>query len=84
MRQLFCYGLALEQVPEFCAPTEEYPEGIAPFKVPYATMLPKRGEVDNLLVPVAISASHIAFNSIRMEPTWVGRSTLLSFRVCLS
>ena len=29
------------------------------------------GEVNNLLVPVALSASHVAFNSIRLEPTWM-------------
>ena len=30
-----------------------------------------RGEVENLLVPVAVSASHVAFNAIRLEPTWM-------------
>jgi hypothetical protein len=59
------------KVPKFCAPTPAFPKGIAPFSVPYSTMLPKEGEVSNLLVPVALSASHIAFNSIRMEPTWM-------------
>jgi hypothetical protein len=34
-------------------------------------MVPKRGEASNLVVPVAVSASHVAFNSIRMEPTWM-------------
>lgn len=28
-------------------------------------------QVDNLLVPVAVSASHVAFNAVRMEPTWM-------------
>lgn len=44
---------------------------LAPFALPYSIMLPKRGEVDNLVVPVAVSASHVAFNSVRMEPTWM-------------
>ena len=34
-------------------------------------MVPKKNEASNLLVPVAVSASHIAFNSIRMEPQWM-------------
>ena len=32
--------------------------------------MPRRGECANLLVPVCISASHIAFGSIRMEPVF--------------
>lgn len=40
----------------------------APFQVPYRVMIPKN--VDNLLVPVAVSASHVGFSAIRMEPTW--------------
>jgi hypothetical protein len=59
------------KVPAFCVATEDFPNGIAPFLLPYSTMLPQRGEVENLLVPVAISASHVAFNSVRMEPTWM-------------
>jgi hypothetical protein len=59
------------KVPAFCVATEDFPNGIAPFLLPYSTMLPKREEVENLLVPVAISASHVAFNSVRMEPTWM-------------
>lgn len=41
---------------------------IRPWQVPYSVMLPKR--VDGLLVPVAVSASHVGFGAIRMEPTW--------------
>ena len=40
-----------------------------PYQIPYRTIVP-RG-VDGLLVPVALSASHIAFSSVRMEPTWM-------------
>jgi N-acetyl-beta-hexosaminidase len=59
------------KVPNYCVATVAFPSGISPFPLPYAAMLPKRGEVDNLIVPVALSASHVAFNSIRMEPTWM-------------
>jgi hypothetical protein len=41
----------------------------APFQVPYGAIVP-RG-VDGLLVPVAMSATHIAFSAVRMDPTWV-------------
>jgi hypothetical protein len=43
----------------------------APFFMPYDAMLPRRAEVTNLLVPVAVSASHVRFNAVRMEPTWM-------------
>ncbi len=40
----------------------------AAFQVPYGAIVPKR--VDGLLVPVGLSATHIAFSSVRMDPTW--------------
>lgn len=40
----------------------------APFQVPYGAMLPKN--VTNLLVPTALSATHVAFSAVRMDPTW--------------
>lgn len=43
----------------------------APYKISYGAIVPKRGQVDNLLVPVACSASHIAYGSIRMEPVFM-------------
>jgi hypothetical protein len=38
-------------------------------QIPYASMLPKN--VDNLLVPVGLSATHIGFSVVRMEPVWM-------------
>ena len=42
----------------------------SPYPVDYGAIIPKRGECANLFVPVCISASHIAFGSIRMEPVF--------------
>ncbi|MEV0394424.1 FAD-dependent oxidoreductase [Polymorphospora rubra] len=42
-----------------------------PFGVPYRAIVPRRGECANLLVTWAVSASHIAFASVRMEPVFM-------------
>lgn len=43
----------------------------APYPISYRSITPKKNECDNLLVPVCLSASHIAFGSIRMEPVFM-------------
>jgi hypothetical protein len=43
----------------------------APFPIAYGALLPRRQEAGNLLVPVALSASHVAFSAIRIEPTFM-------------
>ena len=40
-----------------------------PYEIPYRIMIPKR--IDGLIVPVAASTTHVAYSSIRMEPTWM-------------
>ncbi|WP_041952341.1 FAD-dependent oxidoreductase [Spirosoma spitsbergense] len=42
-----------------------------PYSIAYGSIVPKETECQNLLVPVAISASHIAYGSIRMEPVFM-------------
>ncbi len=42
-----------------------------PYPVSYRSIVPKRGECENLLVPVCLSASHVAYGSIRMEPVFM-------------
>ena len=43
---------------------------LKPYGIDYGAITPKRGDCENLLVPVCLSASHIAFGSIRMEPVF--------------
>lgn len=45
--------------------------GFPPYPIAYKAILPEAGEAANLLVPVCLSASHIAFGSIRMEPVFM-------------
>lgn len=42
-----------------------------PYRVSYKAIIPKADECTNLLVPVCLSASHVAMASIRMEPTYM-------------
>jgi hypothetical protein len=42
-----------------------------PFEIPYDALLPKATEATNLLAACALSTSHLRFNALRMEPTWM-------------
>jgi hypothetical protein len=43
---------------------------LGPYPIDYGAIIPKKSECVNLFVPVCISASHMAFGSIRMEPVF--------------
>ncbi|MEI9999148.1 MAG: FAD-dependent oxidoreductase [Verrucomicrobiota bacterium] len=57
----------------------------APYPVSYQAIVPRRDECSNLLVPVCISASHIAYGSVRMEPVFMilGQSAALAAGLAL-
>jgi len=41
------------------------------YQIPYRAITPSASECSNLLVPVALSATHVAYSSVRVEPTWM-------------
>jgi len=41
------------------------------YRIPRRAITPRRDICENLLVPVCLSASHVAMTSIRMEPMWM-------------
>ena len=43
----------------------------APYPIPYRALTPRETDARNLLNPVTLSATHVAYSSIRMEPTFM-------------
>jgi hypothetical protein len=42
-----------------------------PYSISYKSIVPKKSECENLLVPVCLASTHIAYGSIRMEPVFM-------------
>jgi len=58
--------------------------GFTPYPIAYRAIAPKREECENLLVPVCLSASHIAYGSIRMEPVFMVLGQSAATAACLA
>ena len=59
--------------------------GFPPYPISYRAIIPRESECTNLLVPVCLAASHIAYGSIRMEPVFMvlGHSAAIAADIAL-
>jgi hypothetical protein len=64
-----CHGTAHEGFEFGGRHTGEFYKAVAPYQIPYGVLLPR--DFENLLVPVAMSASHVGFCALRLEPIWM-------------
>jgi lysophospholipase L1-like esterase len=64
--------------------TAEGRGGFGPYQIGYGAIVPKATECENLLVTFALSASHTAFSSIRMEPVFMVTSQSAATAACLA
>jgi hypothetical protein len=55
-----------------------------PYPISYRAIVPKAGECGNLLVPICLSATHIAYGSIRMEPVFMILGQSAATAACLA
>ncbi|MDP8905245.1 MAG: FAD-dependent oxidoreductase [Chloroflexota bacterium] len=78
------YNVDIREVQWVAAPISRFPdvveevlvEGylsvpVGPYEIPYRSLLPRAEECSNLLLTTCISASHVAFNSFRLEPQFM-------------
>ncbi len=56
----------------------------APYSISYGSITPKKNQCSNLLVPVCLSSSHIAFGSIRMEPVFMILGQSAAVAACIA
>ena len=74
---LAAYGMDSHNTQRYVADGQARNEGdvevgvAGPYPVAYRAIVPRRTEATNLIVPVALAASHIAYGSIRMEPVFM-------------
>ena len=57
---------------------------MSPYPISYRAIVPKAAECENLFVPVCLSASHIAYGSIRMEPVFMILGQSAATAACLA
>ena len=58
--------------------------GFKPYPISYQSIVPKKEEAGNLLVPVCLGASHIAYGSIRMEPVFMVMGQSAATAACMA
>ncbi len=58
--------------------------GVKPYPISYRSLVPKQAECENLFVPICLSATHIAYGSIRMEPVFMILGQSSATAACLA
>jgi FAD dependent oxidoreductase len=58
--------------------------GFSPYPIAYESIRPKKSECENLLVPVCLSATHISYGSIRMEPVFMVLGQSAATAACIA